>query len=501
MADTPRHRASVLSVAEMGAADRLAMAAGVPGIDLMEQAGRALAQIALAGRAPGHLVVVAGPGNNGGDGYVAARLARDWGWPVSLLSWGDPAALTGDAGEAARRWNAPVVPASAQGLADATLIIDALFGAGLSRPLDGEAAALARAMTAHPAPVVAADIPSGLDGTTGQPPGPCVRADATVTFFRPKPAHVLLPGRALCGAVHVVDIGIPHMVLDTIGPRLFANTPVLWDPLFPRLAWDTHKFARGHTAVLSGGPLATGAARLSALSALRVGSGLVTLACPRNAAFSAAHHVTAVMVRSIADAADLMTFCNDRKVSTLVLGPGAGVTPETRACVEATLGSGRAAVLDADALTVFAEAPSALFAAAGPQTVLTPHDGEFARLFPDLVPGQGAARIAAARTAAARAGAIVVLKGPNTIIAAPDGAAAITSDAPPTLATAGSGDVLAGLIAGLLAQGMPAFEAACAGAWLHADAARRFGPGLIAEDLPALVPQSLAAVENGRVNS
>lgn len=482
----------LLTPAEMGAADRAAIASGIPGIDLMEAAGRAVADRAAALVPEGPVLVVAGSGNNGGDGSVAARLLRERGRDVRLLLAADPARLKGDAATAFARWNGPVLGPK-DDLPDAAIVIDALFGAGLDRPVTGAHATLIEAMNTHSAPVLAVDVPSGLDGATGLPLGAVVEACATVTFFRRKPGHLLFPGRALCGEVTLADIGIPASVLPPLGIATWENAPGLWASDLPPPAITGHKYSRGHALVLSGPMTRTGAARLAAVAALRAGAGLVTLASPTDALAVNASHLTAVMVRACDGASDLASILADRRFTAVALGPGLGTDATERALVAAALTSPQAAVLDADALTAFAEDPEAFFfpliRSRGAATILTPHEGEFARLFPDLAPGPGRSRLAAAREAAGRSGATLILKGADTVIAAPDGRAAINANAPPWLATAGSGDVLTGIVAGLAARGLAAFPAAAAGVWLHGEAAAILGPGLIAEDLaPALRP-------------
>jgi hydroxyethylthiazole kinase-like uncharacterized protein yjeF len=346
------------------------------------------------------------------------------------------------------------------------------------------------AMNSGSAPVVAVDLPSGINGTSGAVMGLAVKADRSVTFFRRKIGHQLLPGRLHCGVVEVADIGIPANVLDKIRPRAFVNCPDLWGGVFPIPNVDGHKYTRGHAVVASGGLSFTGAARLSARGALRAGAGLVTIASPPDALAVNAATNLAVMVRSADGAAGLQDLLADRRLNVAVLGPGVGVGSETRDKVMAVLSGERAVVLDADALTSFAgEAAPALFAAIKARTsatVLTPHEGEFARLFNLLSQITDKSKLERARAAAQ--GAVVLLKGPDTVVASPDGRAAIAENAPPWLATAGAGDVLAGFIAGLLAQGMPGFEAAAAAAWLSGEAANAVGPGLISEDLPDAIP-------------
>jgi NAD(P)H-hydrate epimerase len=410
----------------------------------------------------------------------------------------------------AERWTGPVqalaaLDSNAANAAD--LIIDALFGAGLSRPLSaGAAEAVARCNKSGASGrlVLAVDVPSGLDGNTGTPCGAAaITATRTVTFFRPKPGHLLLPGRRLCGRVTVADIGIPPSVLDAIAPRTFANGTDLWSAAYTQTRIDGHKYSRGHAVVVSGPPLSTGAARLGARGALRVGAGLVTVVGSPEASLINAHLLTAIMVSAVTDDRELAAFLADRRRNAVLFGPAAGVGPATVARAETVLAAAHAGVvLDADALTSIAGDGSGPSAGSGggpawlsAQTagraagvVLTPHDGEFARLFGGLAGLKLGSKLDRARAAAAASGATVVLKGADTVIASPDGRAAINTNAPPWLATAGSGDVLAGFIAGLLAQGMPAWEAACAGVWLHGEAANRFGPGLIAEDLPEALP-------------
>lgn len=483
----------LLTADEMSRADRLAIASGIPGLTLMETAGRAVADEAQRMTDKGtRITVLCGPGNNGGDGFVAARLLQERGYQVAVALLGSREALKGDAAHMATAWNAPIAPMTVATPDSAGLVIDALFGAGLSRPLDGVAADVAARLAATGQPVLAVDIPSGVDGSTGEIHGAAIQAHRTVTFFRRKPGHVLLPGRLRCGVTHLEDIGIDVSVLSSIGSRTFANAPELWIKHLPVPRLDGHKYARGHAIVVSGPAWRTGAARLSARGALRTGAGLVTIASGTDALPINAAHLTAIMLREINDADALAAMLSDRRFNAVLIGPAAGVDDQTRKRTLAVLDSGASTVLDADALSVFADSRNTLIAAIRAYerpVVFTPHDGEFARLFPDLVDLPKLERV---RRAAAMTGAIVILKGADTVIAAPDGRAAINENAPPTLATAGSGDVLAGLTTGLLAQHMPAFEAACAAVWLHGASAAAFGPGLIAEDLPEMLPAVLA---------
>ncbi len=514
----------LLTTTEMGEADRLAIAAGVPSLELMERAGVAVADIAGTMVGIGaRILVLCGPGNNGGDGFVAARRLAEQGYRVRLALIGDRGALKGDAAAMADRWSGAVERLDASAIRDCDLIVDGLFGAGLSRALTGAAADAVAAINASRVPVLAIDVPSGLDGTSGAPTGPVVTATRTVTFFRRKPGHLLLPGRQLCGPVTLADIAIPEAVLERIAPRTFVNAPALWRGALPTLGAEGHKYTRGHAVVISGPAESTGAARLGARGALRSGAGLVTVASPRSAFPINAAHLTAVMLDPFEVPAGLSRVLADKRRNAVLLGPGLGVGAMAARMVEIALGSGGAIVLDADALTSFADGatgsdsstaaaarfgflpgapestpwhPARLFegikADASRAVVLTPHDGEFRRLFAGLPDLTTASRLERARRAAAASGAVVVLKGADTCIAAPDGRAAINENAPPWLATAGSGDVLAGIITGLLAQGMAAFEAAAAAVWLHGAAAARIGNGLIAEDLPEVLPGILS---------
>lgn len=484
----------LLTNAQMAEADRRTIALGTPGMDLMERAGRAVAD-RVAALASGLVVVVAGPGNNGGDGFVAARLLAERKHRVRMLLVGERTRLKGDAAIAAERWSGPTEPASPQALDGASVIIDALFGAGLDRPPEGPARAMIEAMNASGVPIVAVDLPSGVNGTTGAVMATAVRAQETVTFFRRKPAHLLLPGRLHCGTVHVADIGIAPEVLKEIAPQTFANEPPLWQPLLPVPRLDGHKYDRGHVVAVSGSLSFTGAARLAARGALRAGAGLVTIASPRDALLVNAATSLAIMVRAVDGAHDLTTLLADTRINAVVVGPGLEVGEPTRALVLAALAGERAVVLDAGALTSFAGQPQDLFTAIRQRaaaTVLTPHAGEFARLFGRLSgKSHHPAKLELARAAAEESGAILVLKGGDTVIAAPGDRAAINANAPAWLATAGSGDVLAGMIAGLLAQGMAGFPAAAAAVWLHGEAGQAVGPGLISEDLPEALPRVL----------
>lgn len=484
----------VLTNDEMMHADGITIGRGIDSYALMRRAGLAVAEVADRMTPSGKVLVVAGRGNNGGDGFVAATELKRRGIQVEVILLCRPETLKGDAARAASEWPGQVTAYDGQPFGQPALIIDGLFGAGLNRPVKGDPYRMIEAINASGIPVLSVDLPSGLNGTTGQVMGTAVNATATVTFFRKKPAHLLLPGRLHCGRVQVADIGIAGDVAAEIGVQTFENTPELWRAVFPVPRINGHKYARGHCVVTSGGIAMSGAARLSARGALRAGAGLVTVATPSSALAVHAAALNAIMVREADTAVDFAAMLADARLNACVIGPGNGVTSRTRDAALTTIGAGRACVLDADALTVFADEPQALFnaVAANHEVVLTPHEGEFRRLFSDIDQvADTHSKLERARLAAKRSGAVVLLKGPDTVVASPDGRATIAANAPPWLATAGSGDVLAGFIGGLLAQGVKAFEAACIGAWLHGEAGMVAGPGLIAEDLPEALPQVL----------
>ncbi|MES0881839.1 NAD(P)H-hydrate dehydratase [Roseibium sp. SCP14] len=505
MSEPLQSRSVMLTPEEMGRADRLTIERGVPGIDLMEQAGQAVARAAMKYAPPGGDILIAcGPGNNGGDGFVAARCLKAAGYAVHVRLLKDPGALKGDALVAFERMGSSyevsveddqVACDFMKDLGAADVVIDAMFGAGLDRPLSGAVLQLVREINGSGVPVVAVDLPSGINGVNGEILGDAIQSRATVTFFRKKPGHLLYPGRGCCGSVTIADIGICASVLDEIVPTVFENTPELWLSEWPIPNPRGHKYNRGHALVLGGPVSATGAARLSADAALRAGAGLVTLASPPDALMVNACHLTAVMLKKVKSVEAIAELLTDWRLNTVLIGPGYGVGEQTAKAVRVVLEVGRKAVLDADALTSIADDPEHLYELikfTGGPVILTPHGREFERLFPDL---EGD-RLKKARQAAERSGAVVILKGPDTVIAAPDGRAAINSNASPWLATAGSGDVLAGIAVGLLAQHVPGFEAACQAVWLHGEAGKIVGPGLTAEDLaPALRPVIASLVD------
>jgi hydroxyethylthiazole kinase-like uncharacterized protein yjeF len=430
----------LLTPLEMAEVDR--QAANTPA--LIEAAGRAVARAVRKNYPPCRVLVLVGPGNNGADGKATARFLADAGWPVACVT--------------------PEETSVAE-VAAADLVIDAVFGAGLKRDIDTALAALLQAAKR----IVAIDVPSGLDGATGKVRGYAAQAERTVTFFRLKPGHLLYPGRELCGVLQLADIGLPSSLLIGMPLKTWANGPGLWQ--VPRRSAQGHKYSNGDVTVLSG--TLPGAARLACAAARRCGAGMVTIAA--DTLFTPPE--AGLIVRDT----PLAELLQDARRNVWLCGPGLGI--ETAAGkLAALISAGKTIIADADALTACANAPERLRGVA----VITPHEGEFARVFGPV----GDDKLLAVRRAAERSNAVTLLKGPDTVIAAPDGRAAINSNAPPWLATGGTGDVLAGSIAALLARGMGPFEAACAGAWINGEAAGRLGQGLIAEDLP----QMLAAV-------
>jgi len=480
-----------LGSAETRAVEAAAIGGGLSGAAMMEAAGAAAASLITRMMENRPATILCGPGNNGGDGFVIARKLKEAGWTVRVGLLGDRAYLAGDAQLMSKLYDGPVETLSPGLLDGAGLIVDALFGTGLSRPIEGAAFEIISAANSHAAPRIAIDIPSGVNADTGEILGAAVQASATITFISRKPGQLLFPGRAFCGSVHVADIGVRDEWVASVRPKTFENHPMLWAPLWRRPGFSTHKYDRGHAAIVSGGRYKTGAARLSAISALRVGAGLVTMLSPPDACAENAAQLTAVMLREVGGPDEIAEILSDNRFTAALIGPGAGVGEATRKSVFSILESTAAAVLDADAISCFEGRRQELFDRLRTDDVITPHSGEFARLFPALA---SAPRIIAARAAAHEANAVLVFKGADTIVARADGRVIINANAPFDLATAGSGDVLAGMICGMRAQGLGGFEASAGAVWLHGAAGQTVGPGLIAEDLPGAIPHVLRAL-------
>jgi hydroxyethylthiazole kinase-like uncharacterized protein yjeF len=485
--------------------------------------------------------VLCGPGNNGGDGFVVARLLKEWGWEVEVFLYGDAGKLPPDAKVNYERWgemgevlpirNLERLPTSFE---QPRLVIDGLFGTGLKREISEQLGTIANELMRFrrvSCSVCAIDMPSGICSDSGNSLSsdvskiPFLYADLTVTFHRPKIGLYSGFGPTVCKKVVCKDIGINHRewvkalgwsAESAEGRKNFGRSVVRLaerESLTPEFMGSQsildkeyvgHKYSHGHAFILSGGVGRGGAARMAARGALRIGAGLVTVGCPPAALIENAAQLDAVMLRAVKGADKLTEVLEDARINALCVGPGLGTGARVAEVLRVVLTGGgmepRPTVLDADALSLVA-ADAQLFETLHERCVLTPHGGEFARLFPDIAeklnatPTHGPAysKVDATRAAAARAECVVLFKGPDTVIAHPDGRCSINSAQydreAPWLATAGSGDVLAGFITGLLARGFKPMQAAETAAWLHVECARSFGPGLIAEDLPEELPK------------
>ena len=477
----------ILTAAEMKNAEAAAIAEGISGTQLMTAAGEAAAQAIIKAFKPGPVLVLCGPGNNGGDGFIVAHNLKKAGWTVRVACLVKRPALKNDAATAAQKWAGDIEGLNSNlSVHQTSLIVDAVFGTGFDRALDPELVILFDKIRSRKIPVVAVDIPTGVNATTGAVDPGTLRANITVTFCRKKTGQVLLPGKNYCGVVTVADIGNTDAMVATLNTACFENTPALWLKNFPLLHAESHKYTRGH-AVVYGGEKRTGAACLAAAAAQKIGAGLVTIAAPAKAWTVYSSYQASLLVDECNDTGDFKTILRDERKNAVLLGPGAGADERLKQAVDAVLSLNKSGVLDADVFSAYQSNPKDLFAKLSPRYVLTPHEGEFTKLFGDL-DGSKPERVL---KAAKMANAVVLLKGADTVIAAPDGAVLINTNAPPTLATAGSGDVLAGFITGLIAQGMSPFMAAGAAVWLHGKAAQACGLGLTAEDLISTLPQAL----------
>ncbi len=485
----------LLKTDEMYRADQMTIAAGTPGLNLMENAGTAIVR-EIEQRWPQRpVVVLCGPGNNGGDGFVVARLLRNNGWPVKVALLGALGALKGDAARNAMRWKEDLYLMTPDILEDAPLVVDALFGAGITRDVEGSALVCITAINDRGLECIGVDVPSAVDGNTGEIMGAAPKCVLTVTFFRAKPGHFLVPGRDLCGELIVADIGISKQVLEIIKPDVFSNSPDNWRSVYPWPRSNSHKYTRGHV-IVRGGRWMTGAAQLAALATRRIGAGLVTISAPSAAADIYRSAMPGNLISDADTVADFSALLSDSRINVILIGPGMGVSSETRDLVLAALNTVKLVVLDADALTCFEDEPDKLLSQLNENHILTPHEGEFLRLF-----GIEGNKVSRAKEAAKRTGSTIVLKGADTVIAAPNGSTTINTTGTPFMATAGSGDVLAGIIAGLMAQGMTPSSAGCAAAWVHGRAGELFGPGLIAEDVIDMLPTVLNGLYSDRDRS
>lgn len=488
----------ILSTDQMKAVDQLAiddlMKQNKSGAELMEAAGLSVVRAITANYDGSNVLVLCGPGNNGGDGFVVARHLKRMSFNVQVALLGDLDNLQGDALRMAKMWESDIPPISSDLLTGQDIIVDAIFGTGLSKEITGALKDTLEAANESTAHKIAVDIPSGVKGDTGELLGAAFRADKTITFSRKKPAHFLYPGKALCGDIVVANIGISDQTVNDVEPDIYCNDPELWNNSLPVFDASTHKYHKGHAVVVSGNMIQTGASRMAAMAALRIGAGLVSVSSPEDALQTHAAHLTAVMLRR---REELIKDLQDDRLNAWCIGPGTGLNDVTKKNVLKIIAAGKRIVLDADALTVFERGPLELFelinSTAASECVLTPHAGEFSRIFPYL---KKLDKVTAAKNAAKLSGSVIIYKGADTVIASPDGRCVISDNATPRLATAGSGDVLAGILTGLLAQGMPIYEAACAAVWIHSECGDMFGDGLIAEDLPALIPVVLKRLKS-----
>lgn len=481
----------ILTTEQMAKADQMCISElvkiGRSGADLMEEAGLSVVrEIERVGRGR-KILVLCGPGNNGGDGFVIARHLSRSGWQVQLALLGKVNDLREDAAKMAERWEGEIENIYQTCTEGLDVIVDAIFGTGLSREVAADLKEFFENINKSDAVKIAVDIPSGIDGNTGKILGSAIRADHTITFCRLKPAHVLYPSREICGEVTIADIGIADHIVQKSNPDIFVNCPSLWQNKLPKFSGNFHKYDKGHAVIVGGDKIHTGAGRLAAMAAIRVGAGLVSISSPDDALDINAAHLTSIMIRK---RTEIISDLENEKLNCWCIGPASGVNDETKADVIGILEAGRNAVLDADALSVFKDNPELLYKklSKNGRAVLTPHAGEFARIFPGV---KKLDKLSAAKKAARLTNSVILYKGADTVIAEPGGRAVISKNAPPFLATAGSGDVLAGLICGLIAQKMNVFDAACAGQWIHSECANEFGEGLISEDLLSIISRVL----------
>tara|TARA_B100001105_G_scaffold252249_1_gene243430 strand:+ start:1905 stop:3404 length:1500 start_codon:yes stop_codon:yes gene_type:complete len=488
----------VLTSEQMYRADFLASKNGISSYQLMRNAGKRIAREIIKKHQKGRVLILCGRGNNGGDGFVVARLLSARGWPVQVGILKSLKKMKDDALRASEEWEGVTfelsLPQLKKRINGCSVVVDALFGIGLNRPVKENIKGLINAINKSEIPCVSIDIPSGIDADSGKILGTAIKANETISFFRPKLGHILFPGREYSGNLIISDIGIPDSVIQKIKPTIFLNSPKLWNKKFPWPSYQDHKYSRGHALVM-GGEEMTGAARLAARACLRIGSGLVTIAANKSSSKIYKMEMPEILSVTVDSLHDLKKIISDKRKNVFLVGPGIGVSRLSSKKVLLLLSKKRPCVLDADAISAFKDSPKKLFKSVFPRCVLTPHEGEFARLFPKIAKRKNINKVAKCVLAAFDANGVVLLKGSDTVISRPDGLSVVNCNAPPTLATAGSGDVLAGIITGLIAQGMNSFDASVSGAWIHGEAAKLFGPGLVADDLPNLIPLVLKKID------
>lgn len=485
---------NLLSVEEMQNTDRAAIASGIMGKTLMENAGLAVFKHIRSHFARGAVVVLCGAGNNGGDGFVVARLLKQSGWDVSLVLFANRYELTGEASDMADKWiseaDGEIIESKNIDFIGVDIVVDAVFGTGLNRPMADEVVKIFKSIPEIP--IVSVDIPSGIDGNTGRILGYARAAHSTVTFCRKKIGHLLYPARGLCGTLVLADIGIEDDHIPSSTDSVLENDGEQWLSVFKKDEVQTHKFKRGYV-VIAGAEVMTGATRLAARAAQRAGAGYVVIASPEKASTLYRVSLSSVVVTGYRDTTGFSTILGDERATAFLIGPGMGYAFGAQERVLATLKLAKPTVLDADALSLFEGSSDLLFNKIRGSCVMTPHEGEFAKLFPDVY-SQNIGKLEQARLAAKNSNAVIVFKGPDTIIASPDGRAFINSNAPSSLATAGSGDVLAGIVTSYLSQGNQPFEAAAAAVWLHGELGNQCGQGTIAEDLIDQIPKLLSKI-------
>jgi len=476
----------ILTNEEMAEADQMTIASGVPSIELMENAGKAVFNN-IPIKNIDRVLLLIGPGNNGGDGFVVARLLIEIGISVDIFFYNN-GKISNDCKINKDKIDSQSFISEIRNYSSYSYVIDALFGTGFTRKIPSQLEKIFSIVKKNKIPVYAIDIPSGINGNSSIVNGDCLECVKTITFFNKKKCHYLYPGKNFCGEVIVEDIGIKTDVFKEMMPKIRNNNPELWIKEFPFPSSFDHKYSRGLLIINCGPIYKTGAARLAGRSAMRVGAGAVKLICDDEAAKVLEPQISVELISVVKEKNEIQQIFKDRKVSSILVGPGNGVNDETKSRTLLALAFVKHVVIDADAITCFEKNPKELFVDTYPHTILTPHEGEFRRLFGDEI-ASIEDKVVKTVEASKLAGSIVVLKGADTIIANPEGQAVINSSEAPYLATAGSGDVLAGIIASLVGDNkMSAFNAACAGTWIHSKLGELIGAGLIAEDLIDNIP-------------
>ena len=493
----------LFTITEMQMADRLAIEAGISGVFLMEQAGICVtSHFERISDGPCRITILAGPGNNGGDAFVVARLLKQRAYKIDMFEFcaknRQEGGVQSDAKFMKEKWleiggqihSLSNISDIREKLDQSDMLIDGLFGAGLNRDIEEPLLSVIDEINRSNLEVLAIDIPSGVNGDTGQIMGTAIKASQTCSFHRPKQGHYLYPGRDMCGELNIENIGIPARVNNQILSKQHINTPDLWRDSLNRRAINSHKYHQGSVLVASGDQTMQGASVLSSNAAVEVGAGLVTMTVAKKEPQPHPKSYAAIMLASLPEGEEgkgLDTLISSKKITASLIGPGSMPSVKTQERALALLKTSKGVVLDAGALTAFKGQQELLSAGIKnrdvlvPSVVLTPHEGEFKALFPDLNVKN---KIEAAREAAKRMSAVIVLKGADTVIASPDERVIVNANAPATLASAGTGDVLAGIIVGLIANiATPLFEAAAAAVYIHGECANKISTELVADEL------------------